>query len=175
MIPESFLNREDQTIIIPAFEYLPKMHVSQREFATVMKKYMPNVPKNKSALATCMNLNSKDCSIFRDKAHLHVCFGPLPDSQDYLIQEWFSTPPSLLYSIPCLNGDRQEPSLLEMIVIPSYLLIKKTPTLPLYDERFVGYGWNKVQWIENLRMAGYNFYVFEHGFIIHCPHPMYLC
>ena len=62
-----------------------------------------------------------------------------------------------------------------MIVIPSYLLIKKTPTLPLYDERFVGYGWNKVQWIENLRMAGYNFYVFEHGFIIHCPHPMYLC
>mgnify|MGYP007022018764 FL=1 len=80
MIPKSFLNREDQTIIIPAFEYLPKMHVSQREFATVMKKYMPNVPKNKSALATCMNLNSKDCTIFRDKAHLHVCFGPLPDS-----------------------------------------------------------------------------------------------
>lgn len=43
--------------------------------------------------------------------------------------------------------------------------------MPLYDERFVGYGWNKVQWIEHLRYIGYRFYVFNNGFIIHCPHP----
>ena len=35
----------------------------------------------------------------------------------------------------------------------------------------MGYGWNKVQWIEHLRYIGYRFYVFNNGFIIHCPHP----
>lgn len=58
-----------------------------------------------------------------------------------------------------------------MIVTSSYLLVHKTENLPLYDERFVGYGWNKVQWIEHLRYIGYRFYVFNNGFIIHCPHP----
>lgn len=53
----------------------------------------------------------------------------------------------------------------------SYLLVQKMDSLPLYDERFVGYGWNKVQWIEHLRYIGYRFYVFNNGFIIHCPHP----
>lgn len=52
-----------------------------------------------------------------------------------------------------------------------YLLVQKVDSLPLYDERFVGYGWNKVQWIEHLRYIGYRFYVFNSGFIIHCPHP----
>lgn len=52
-----------------------------------------------------------------------------------------------------------------------YLLVQKVDSLPLYDERFVGYGWNKVQWIEHLRYIGYRFYVFNNGFIIHCPHP----
>lgn len=72
MIPESFMNQEKQAIIVPAFEYLPKMQVSQREFASVLRRYMPNVPKNKSSLAICLNLGSKECTIFRDKAHLHV-------------------------------------------------------------------------------------------------------
>ena len=51
------------------------------------------------------------------------------------------------------------------------MLVQKNNELPLYDERFVGYGWNKVQWIEHLRQVGYRFYVFNDGFIIHCPHP----
>lgn len=50
-------------------------------------------------------------------------------------------------------------------------MVQRTPDMPLYDERFVGYGWNKVQWIEHLRRFGYQFYVFNKGFIIHCPHP----
>lgn len=59
-----------------------------------------------------------------------------------------------------------------LFFISSYLLVKKSSKLPLYDERFTGYGWNKVQWIEHLRMKGYRFFVFEQGFIVHCPHPM---
>ena len=74
MIPESFMNREDIAIIIPAFEYLPKLRISKHKFASAMKEYMPNVPRTKSTLADCMNLDSNNCSIFRGKANLHVTF-----------------------------------------------------------------------------------------------------
>lgn len=73
--------------------------------------------------------------------------------------------------MPCLRGDRQEPLVFSSCFSCRYLLVQKVDSLPLYDERFVGYGWNKVQWIEHLRYIGYRFYVFNNGFIIHCPHP----
>lgn len=71
LIPESFLNMNKTAIIIPAFEYLPKLHV-QSNFEQVLAGYINNVPLNKSSLASCMNAKQKNCTIFRDKAHLHV-------------------------------------------------------------------------------------------------------
>ena len=40
-----------------------------------------------------------------------------------------------------------------------------------YDERFVGYGWNKVSHIYELDKQGYRFTVLPQGFIVHLPHP----
>lgn len=37
-----------------------------------------------------------------------------------------------------------------MIMI-RYLVLKYTSELPLFDERFVNYGYNKIQYIEQLR------------------------
>ena len=71
LIPESFLNMSKTAIIIPAFEYLPKLHV-QSNFEQVLAGYINNVPLNKSSLASCMNAKQKNCTIFREKAHLHV-------------------------------------------------------------------------------------------------------
>lgn len=39
-----------------------------------------------------------------------------------------------------------------------------------YDERFVGYGWNKVSQITELKAQGYEFVVVPNGFVIHSPH-----
>ncbi|KAK2182015.1 hypothetical protein NP493_371g01031 [Ridgeia piscesae] len=39
-----------------------------------------------------------------------------------------------------------------------------------YDERFVGFGWNKVSHIMELDAQGYEFIVLPNGFIIHTPH-----
>lgn len=33
----------------------------------------------------------------------------------------------------------------------SYLVLKYTPSLPLFDERFINYGYNKIQYMEHLR------------------------
>ena len=40
-----------------------------------------------------------------------------------------------------------------------------------YDERFVGYGYNKVSQITELKAQGYRFVVIPEAFIIHTPHP----
>lgn len=54
-----------------------------------------------------------------------------------------------------------------------YMMVRKVPHLPLFDERFVDYGKNKVQWIIHLRMIGYKYHVLSQSFAIDVPHPKY--
>lgn len=49
-----------------------------------------------------------------------------------------------------------------------YVVVKKD--IPLYDTRFVGFGWNKVSHIMELYAQDYSFYVLPNAFIIHMPH-----
>jgi len=44
------------------------------------------------------------------------------------------------------------------------------PVAPYYDERFYGYGKNKIQYVSHLRLMGYRFAVLPRGFIVHNPH-----
>eukprot|EP00890_Picochlorum_soloecismus_P001278 jgi/Picsp_1/2150/NSC_05615-R1_glycosyltransferase-like protein large1 len=41
---------------------------------------------------------------------------------------------------------------------------------PWCDERFVGYGGNKISYINHLKGLGYGFYVHPYGYAIHVPH-----
>ena len=45
------------------------------------------------------------------------------------------------------------------------------PVAPYFDERFHGYGKNKIEMISHLRFLGYAFSVLPMSFIIHQPHP----
>lgn len=98
-IPESLLLRPYIAIIVPAFEYLPKLKIPPAQFESSFDNYLRNVPITKRDLAACMLAGPANCTIFRDKAHLH----------EYLITAWFDPSPSLAYEVPCLPGDRQEP------------------------------------------------------------------
>ncbi|ELT91285.1 hypothetical protein CAPTEDRAFT_168890 [Capitella teleta] len=42
--------------------------------------------------------------------------------------------------------------------------------IPMYDTRFVGFGWNKVSHILELDAEGYQFIVLPNAFMIHMPH-----
>ena len=63
--------------------------------------------------------------------------------------------------VPCFREKSLEP----------YVMVKKWKYLPLFDERFINYGCNKVQWIEHLRYKGYEYNVLSHGFAEDMPHP----
>ena len=47
------------------------------------------------------------------------------------------------------------------MMIIRYLVLKYTSELPLFDERFVNYGYNKVQYVDHLRLRGYEFYILK--------------
>ena len=50
-------------------------------------------------------------------------------------------------------------------------MIAKDGDTPSYDESFVGYGKNKIQYIHHLRYCGYTFSVLPREFLVHFPHP----
>ena len=45
------------------------------------------------------------------------------------------------------------------------------PRTPYYDERFHGYGKNKIQHVSHLRFQGVPFVVLPRAFLVHHPHP----
>jgi hypothetical protein len=51
-------------------------------------------------------------------------------------------------------------------------MVPRLNSTPLFDERFVGYGKNKIQWIQHLRLSGFEFYVVPRAFVMHCPHEV---
>ena len=65
--------------------------------------------------------------------------------------------------IPCFKSFKQEP----------YVVVKQSSHLPLFDERFINYGKDKISWIENLRYDGYAFAVLRNAFAVDIPHPRY--
>ena len=80
----------------------------------------------------------------------------------YVMPEWFVTSPSSPVSrIRCFMTDFMEP----------YLMVRLSPDLPLFDDRFVNYGYNKVEYVENLRQTGFSFFILNQAFAMDFPHP----
>ncbi|CAH3103630.1 unnamed protein product, partial [Porites lobata] len=53
-----------------------------------------------------------------------------------------------------------------------YLILRMTPELPLYDERFTGYGMNKISHIIELTILRYKFIVLPDVWIVHRYHRL---
>lgn len=50
------------------------------------------------------------------------------------------------------------------------MMVRYTESTVLFDERFVDYGCNKVQYIDHLRNIGYQFYLLTQAFAIDVIH-----
>jgi hypothetical protein len=64
------------------------------------------------------------------------------------------------YKVPCFDTMVWEP----------YTLVPNLKSTPLFDERFTGYGKNKIQFVHHLRMLGFQFYVAPRAFLMHANH-----
>lgn len=51
-----------------------------------------------------------------------------------------------------------------------YVMHRRSSSIPLFDETFVNYGFNKVQWIEHLRHRGFEFFTSTQAFLVDIPH-----
>ena len=56
----------------------------------------------------------------------------------------------------------------------SRFVIVSTTNLPLFDEEFVDYGYNKIQWISLLRYSGYKFTVLSNSWAFHMRHSPFV-
>jgi hypothetical protein len=71
----------------------------------------------------------------------------------YMHPSWFNYNSTSIIRITCLRLPELEPYIILILIFlkPRYLVLKYTPEIPLFDERFVNYGYNKVQHIEQLK------------------------
>ncbi|KAG8189592.1 hypothetical protein JTE90_023660 [Oedothorax gibbosus] len=53
-----------------------------------------------------------------------------------------------------------------------YVILRKSSSVPIYDERFSGYGMNKVTHINELFAANYTFAVLPDLWVLHMPHKI---
>jgi len=101
------------------------------------------------------NADSKSSGLrsFRKIACFHT-----PRYEPYVVLEWCPQEPhSSSSSSSSYSSSVKNESLL--------------PIAPYYDERFFGYGKNKIELVSHLRRSGYEFRVLPEGFIVHNPHP----
>ena len=85
-------------------------------------------------------------------------------------RNWLSLDKSNVVEMRCFLNEFQEPYLLGDGLIDRYVMLNRTRNTPLFDPRFINYGYNKVQFIEHLRYLGYKFLILTKSFAVDMPH-----
>ncbi|KAK8790276.1 hypothetical protein WA588_000438 [Blastocystis sp. NMH] len=147
-LPREILDSNSTAVIVPAM-FLNSNLVLPRcekvlECAILSEELFP---ANKTDLLTC--LQERRCSTMKAKGIQHR----------YVQREWISGDYTYL-KMKCFANRLQEP----------YLVMRYFDSMTLFDERFVDYGCNKVQWVDQLRLMGYEFYLLGRAFMMDIVH-----
>ena len=135
--------------VVPAFQ---KRGGNCQSVSSCRRRVEPlslNIPKTFESLKDC--LTTKDCIAFQSDNS--PTSHSTTDLEVWLEQTDFR-------EIPCFRSSRYEP----------YLIVNHKES-PNYDERFQGYGKNKIQHVAHLRYLGFTFSVLPKHFLVHVPHP----
>lgn len=144
-LPASYLKEDKNVCIVPSWEYIMEPNAQCNTFQNCIERIYTLLPGTKQELRRCVE--DRFCFRFRESSNTHVVPPPLSHVQNYHTDDWFDLPSD------------------------TYVFVKRSPSLPRFDERFVDYGKNKVQFVSHLRMLGYKYYVLSQSFAIDVPHP----
>lgn len=160
---------DHQALVVPAFERLPPSPCeSDSDCASFLQSNSSFIPKSFDALQTC--ILDKDCIVFQSDNNWEG--HSTTRSDRWLQRKWYEDEEqkTIFTTIPCFDTARYEPYLI-LRWCPSSHGDPKIPEAPYYDERFHGYGKNKIELVSHLRKKGYQFAILPEGFIVHNPHP----
>jgi hypothetical protein len=172
---------EREAMIVPAFERLPPEPCSKENDCSVhLKTNSSFIPQTLNELRSCTM--KKECSVFQFSNNWEGHYSTR--SESWLKGDWYEaevssvpnnatgrTAPKRIRTIKCFDSLRYEPYVvLRWCPVSNNSTDRTTPISPYYDERFYGYGKNKIELISHLRFMGYHFSVLPIGFIIHNPH-----
>lgn len=118
-------------------------------------------PQNKTDISAC--LKTEDCFLEKNKILTHVTSSQSSFiDQKYTSREWLALPTEpAVVRFHCLKNYEQEP----------YFIVKYTPNTGLYEEGYINYGFNKIEYFEYLRLQGAHFYLIAQSFAVDVPHP----
>jgi hypothetical protein len=164
-------------IVVPAFE---RKEMGGIECDTLEKcqEYMKDdkfIPRTMTELKE--KIVNDECIVFQSDVNQE---GHMSTKTNEWIERSYDSSSSYggLEEIECFQSLRYEP----YVIIPwcalksnadQLIMRSPGPRSPYYDERFFGYGKNKIQQIAHLRTRAYQFMVMPPtGFITHFPHPI---
>jgi len=146
-----WLRHDELAVVVPAFQRRGGNCKSVAQCRRRVEPLDERVPGTFDGLVEC--LGSKKCAPFQGDV------SPASHSTTD-VAAWTAQPDDEVRAIPCFKSDRYEP----------YVVVNAR-TAPLYDERFSGYGKNKIQHVVHLRRSGFAFVVLARHFLVHVPHP----
>lgn len=121
-------------------------------------------------------VQDKDCIVFQEDLNWEGHH--TTETNKWLEKKWYMRSPGgtdkrnarTTRRIKCFDSLRYEPYVV-LPWCPSSKSLNPQPLTPYYDERFYGYGKNKIQHISHLRFRGVSFFVLPQAFVVHHPHP----
>lgn len=178
---------EKEAIVVPAFERISPAELcegSNCEPDSVKDLSNLSLPGSFDELLACVK-DHNHCRVFQSHNNLDGHSSTRSDA--WLQRKWYNEDElSPISSIPgnamsdidwtrirtlqCFDSVRYEP----YVVLRWCSSSKENPgpVAPYYDERFHGYGKNKIELISHLRVMGYTFSILPEGYIIHAPHSI---
>ena len=162
----SSLEGHRDALVVPAFE---RKNDEQHRCDTIAKcqellrEDSDFIPSDFNHLRECVH--KEECIVFQSDVNWEGHYTTRSDT--WLRGEWYEYDNDLKNEkrprkINCFHTFRYEP----------YVVLRWcNGSTPYYDERFHGYGKNKIEYISHMRYVGYKFAVLPNGFIVHHPHP----
>jgi hypothetical protein len=167
---------DQQALIVPAFERKPPEPCGTESLcAKYLQSNSSFIPHSFHGLQECVL--QKSCIVFQSEINWEGHYSTR--SEEWLQKKWYQDEEEDLFrTLPCFHTARYEP-----YVVLRWCPVstsdddhdeketKHKPVAPYYDERFHGYGKNKIELVSHLRKSGYKFAILPEGFIVHNPHP----